>query len=309
MLAGAITTSQFAKALWPGLKEIYNVMYNKYAREFEDFTYKISSDKNREEYLGFVGTGFVAQKPEGSATKFDSMEQGFVRSVVNVSFGLGFVITREARDDNKYIPMSVARTKALARSARVTKETIAANLLNRAFDPLILGADGVNMISSSHLTKAGLTYSNKLATDADLSEASIEQAVTDIGLFFDERGLRIASIATRLIVHPQNQWEACRILESKLQNDTANNAINVLESKSVIRDGYSVNHYLTDAVAWFLVTDITTDMGDGLIYQERIADEFSEDNEFTTDNAQFKYYGRYKYDWVDARGIFGSAGD
>lgn len=304
---GTITTSNFAKGLWPGLNKIYQDMYKMYPEEYMKFTSKVNSEKNREEYLGFVGTGLAAKKPEGSGTKFDSMEQGFVQNVQNVSFGLGFVITREARDDNQYMQIATARTKALARSARITKETVAANMLNRAFNPAYTGADGVQMIASTHLTKAGLTYSNTLATAADLSEAALEQAATDIGLFTDERGLRIATTPSRLVVHSSDQWEACRILDSKLQNDTANNAVNALEYKSAIRNGFDVNHYLTDEDAWFLTTDLT-DMGEGLIYQERLADEFASDNEFTTDNAQFKYYGRYAFSWLDPRGIYGSPG-
>lgn len=304
---GTITTSAFAKALWPGLNKIFNDMYAMYAQQYGGFTYKILSDKNREEYLGFMGTGLAAKKPEGSATRFDSMEQGFVPSVQNVSFGLGYIITREARDDNQYMAIASARTRALARSARITKETVGANMLNRGFDSSFVGADGVELFSTAHVTKRGLTYANELATPADLSEASIEQAVIDISLFTDERGLRIQAQPRKLTVHPQNMFEACRILESKLQNDTANNAVNVLENKNIIPGGYNVNHYLTDEDAWFITTDIT-EMGEGLIYQERIADEFASDNEFTTDNAQFKYYGRYVFDWLDARGGFASPG-
>jgi len=302
-----ITTAQFAKALWPGLQKIFNDMYAMYPEEYNAFTSKVNSDKNREEYLGFSGLGLAARKPEGSPTKFDSMEQGFVPSVLNVNFGLGYVITREARDDNKYMEIATARTKALARSARITKETVGANMLNRGFNSAFTGADGVELFSTAHVTKSGLTFANELATPADLSEAALEQALTDISLFTDERGLRIMSQARKLIVHPTDQWEACRITKSDLQNDTANNAVNALKATGSIPGGYEINHYLTDVDAWFLTTDIT-DMGEGLIYQERIADEFSSDNEFTTDNAQFKYYGRYAFDWLDSRGAFASAG-
>ena len=304
---GTITTSSFAKALWPGLNKIFNDNYAMYDKEYMMFTSKVMSDKNREEYLGFNGLGLAARKPEGSGTKFDSMEQGFVPSIQNVSFGLGFIITREARDDNQYMAVAAARTKALARSARITKETVGANMLNRAFNAQYTGANGQSLISNSQITKAGLTYSNTLATAADLSEAALEQAAIDISLFTDERGLRIMCKPSKLVVAPQNMFEACRILDSKLQNDTANNAVNALEYKSIIKGGFDVNHYLNDPDAWFVTTDIT-DMGEGLIYQERIADEFASDNEFTTDNAQFKYYGRYAFDWLDNRGVYGSPG-
>ena len=306
-MSSPINTSSFAKGLWPGLNKIFNDTYAMYPEEYNAYTSKVNSDKNREEYLGFSGLGLAAKKPEGSGTKFDTMEQGFVPSVQNVSFGLGFIITREARDDNQYAEISAARTKALARSARITKETVGANMLNRAFNGAYTGANGQALISSTQITKSGLTYSNQLATAADLSEAALEQAAIDISEFTDERGLRIQCRPSRLIVAPQNMFEACRILDSKLQNDTANNAINALEYKSVIRNGYDVNHYLTDPDAWYVTTDIT-DMGEGLIYQERLADEFASDNEFTTDNAQFKYYGRYAFDWLDNRGIYGSEG-
>lgn len=301
-----ITTAQFAKALWPGLNKIYQDMYAMYPEEYMDFCSKVMSDKNREEYLGFSGLGLAAKKAEGSATKFDSMEQGFVPSVANVSFGLGFVITREARDDNKYMEIATARTKALARSARITKETVGANMLNRGFNSAYTGADGVELFSSAHVTKTGLTFANELATPADISEAALEQAVIDISQFTDERGLKIRAQARKLIVHPNDQMEACRIVKSDLQNDTANNAVSALKQKGLFQD-YGVNHYLTDVDAWFITTDIT-DMGEGLIYQERLADEFASDNEFTTDNAQFKYYGRYAFDWLDPRGAFASEG-
>jgi phage major head subunit gpT-like protein len=306
-MTGVITTSSFAKALWPGLNKIFQDMYKMYPEEYGDFTYTVKSDKNREEYLGFSGLGLASIKAEGSPTRFDSMEQGFVPQVQNVSFGLGYIITREARDDNQYMQIAAARTRALARSARITKETVGANMVNRGFNPAFVGADGVELFSAAHITKRGLTYSNTLAVAADLSEASLEQAVIDISLFTDERGLRIMAQPRKLVVPPQLQFEACRILDSELQNDTANNAVNALYTKAVVPGGYAVNHYLTDEDQWQLTTDIT-DMGEGLIYQERIKDEFASDNEFTTDNAQFKYYGRYAFDWLDPRGAFASPG-
>jgi len=305
---GTITTSSFAKGLWPGLNKIWGDTYNQYDREYSEFTSLVSSDKVREEYLGFSGLGLAAKKPEGSGTKFDSMEQGFVATGQNVSYGLGFVITREARDDNQYMAIAEARTKELARSARITKETVGANMLNRGFDPAYTGADGVELFSDAHLTKSGLTYSNELAIAADLSEASLEQAAIDISLFTDERGKRIACKPQKLIVPPSLQFEACRILDSELQNDTSNNAINAMMNKQTIPMGYTTNHYLTDDDSWFITTDITTVQDKGLIYQERIADEFAADNDFTTDNAQFKYYGRYTFLWIDPRGAFGSPG-
>ena len=302
-----ISTSSFAKALWPGLNKIFQDNYKMYPKECMEFTSLVKSDKNREEYMGYMGLGLAAVKTQGAATKFQDMEQGFVPNIVNVSYGLGYNITREMRDDNQYQQIASAWTGSLARSARITKETVGANMLNRAFNSSYTGADGLELCSTAHLTKAGATYANELATAADLSEAALESAVNDIALFTDERGLRIMCQPRKLITHTSDQWEACRILDSELQSGTANNDLNALKNKSAIPQGYAANHYLTDTDAWFITTDLT-EAGKGLIYQERIADEFASDNDFTTDNAQFKYYGRYVFDWLDPRGIYGSPG-
>jgi len=302
-----ITNADFAKAIFPGLNDIFQTARNLYPDEYTEFTYKWESDKNREEYLGFVPTGLAAKKPEGQSTKIDAMEQGFVNSVNNVSYGLGFQITREARDDNNYPKIAAARAGALGKSFRVTKETVAANMIDRGYNPAYVGADGVSLFNSAHLTKAGLTQSNTLAVASDLNEAAIEQALTDIGQFEDERGKREMCMGRKLIVPTALQWEACRILDSELQNDTSNNAVNAIKQKSAMPGGYAVNHYLEDSDAWFIVTDVT-EQGEGLIYQERTAMEFTNDSDFLTDNAQFKGYERYAFSWNDWRGAYGSPG-
>jgi len=302
-----ITNNSFAKALWPGLNKIFNTTYDMYPTQYTEFTSTVKSDKNREEYAGFSGLGLAPIKAEGAATQFDTMEQGFVRTVNNTAYSLGYIITREARKDGKYMEIATARTKALARSIRTTKETVAANMLNRAFNNSYTGLDGVEMCSTAHLTKSGRTYQNELTTAADLSEASLEQALIDIGDFTDERGLQIQCQATKLLVPNELQFEACRILESKLRVDTSNNDINAMNKKGSIPD-YAVNNFLTDPDAWFIITDVTSKMGEGLIFQDRESDEFYSDNEFTTQNAQFAVYSRFAFSWIDPRGIYGSAG-
>ena len=302
-----ITNSNFAKAIFPGLKRIWGDTYKMYPEQHLDFCYKHTSDKNREEYLGFSGLGLAAIKGEGAATAYDNMEQGLLSTLNNVSYGLGYQITREARDDGNYMEMATARTKALSRSFRITKETVAANMLNRGFNSSYTGADGVELFSTAHLNKSGSTYSNHPATAADLSEASLEAADIAISGFTDDRGLEIMCQSRKLIIPKELKFEAKRILSSDLQNDTANNATNALKDLNTIAGGYSVNNYLSDVDAWFITTDIT-DMGDGLIYQERVADEFSNDSDFNTDNALFKGYGRYVFGWADPRGCYGSPG-
>jgi hypothetical protein len=301
----AITSGDFAKGLWPGLNSIFNDTYNEYPLECMEIFDSVNSNKAYEERLGFSGLGLAKVKPEGSSVSYDTMQQGFVQRTTNVVYALGYVITREARDDNQYAALGAARSKALARSMKQTKEIVAANILNRAFNNQYTGADGKELCSDQHVTKNGLTYQNELTTAADLSEATLEQMCIDIADLEDERGLKIAVMPRKLVIPRQLMFEAERILKSTLQNDTANNAINALKTKGVLREGYTVNHFLTDANNFWILTDIRGE--DGLIMQKRTGLEFSNDTDFNSDNMKFKAYERYAFDWVDPRCIYGSA--
>jgi hypothetical protein len=65
-----------------------------------------------------------------------------------------------------------------------------------------------------------------------------------------------------------------------------------------------VNHYLTDADAWFIRTDVPN----GMKYFSRRDDEFGMDNDFDTENAKFKASFRASWGWTDPKGLYGSPG-
>ena len=295
------TTSDIAKFLWPGLKAIWSTSYKQYPKECLEIFDTVKSDKQYEEYTGYVGLGLARVKAEGSPIHYDKWNQGFTHRVNNVAFGLGYIITREALRDNQYHKIAAARAKALGRSMAQTQEIVGANVLNRAFNNSYTFADGKELCATDHVTKAGITFKNELTTAADLSEASIEQAINDIAELVDERGLKIAVRGRKLIVHTDNQWEVRRILNSQLQNDTANNATNALRDADL---KWTQNHYLTDSDAWFIKTDVE----DGMIYQNRDPAEFENDTDFNSKNLVFSGYQRYAFSAADVRGIFGSPG-
>jgi hypothetical protein len=149
----------------------------------------------------------------------------------------------------------------------------------------------------------GGTWSNTLATAADISEAALEQAVIDIEGFTDDRGLIIAARPKSLIVPRQLEFEVQRILKADGRVSTDLNDPNVLKMMGSIPT-VVVNHYLTDTDAWFIRTDVP----EGMKYFERDADSFDMDNDFDTDNAKYKARSRYSFGWSDARGIYGSPG-
>ncbi|MBK7469222.1 MAG: Mu-like prophage major head subunit gpT family protein [Saprospiraceae bacterium] len=304
-MSGVITSSSFAKLLWPGLNAIYGKEYNDYAVEWDKLFEKNTSDKAYEEDLGLSSFGLAVVKPEGSPISYDTERQGFTSRYNHVVYALGFIITREIYEDDLYGKVGAQKAKALARSLRQTKEIVAANVYNRAFTAGYTGGDGIVLCSTAHLNVAGGTYSNKIATDADLSEAALEQAVIDIAGYRDDRGLLIAAKPEKLVIPYQLQFEAKRILNADGRVGTDLNDPNVLKQSSIFNQ-VIVNHYLnsTGNDDWFILTNVK----DGLKYFERRGDQFEMDNDFDTENAKFKATARYSFGWSDPRAIYGSQG-
>ena len=301
---GTITTGSFAKALWPGINKWYGLKYNEYKPEWPEIFDKNTSNKAFEEEVGATGYGLAQVKTEGSSISYDDMEQGFVSRYTHITYALGFIITQEMFDDNLYSEIGLRRAQSLAFSIRQTKEVVAANVLNRAFTAAYAGGDGLELCSELHVNKSGGTWSNELDTAADLSDTSLEQACIDIAGFTNDRGLTIKVLPKKLIIPPDLEFEAARILKSIQQPGTANNDINAIRVLGKIPQGYCVNHFLTDTDAFF----IKTDAPEGLKLFQRKPMTFGTDNDFDTTNAKFKSSERYSVGWSDPRGIFGSPG-
>lgn len=299
-----ITTSTFPKSLWPGVNAFFQKSYNEYPVEWDKLFEKYDSRRNYEQDVGRSGMGLLVAKPEGDAITFDTMTQGFTTTYRHTVYALGFIVTQEAMDDDLSDVVAPRKAQELAFSARQTKEVNGANVYNRAFNTSYLGGDGKALLVSDHPNVAGGTWSNILSTASDLSEAALEQACIDISLLKDDRGLTIALVGDRLVIPPQLEFEAARILKTQYRVGTDNNDINALKELGKFRKGALVNHFLTDTDAWF----IRTNAPHGMKYFERKADSFSMDNDWDTENAKFKVYGRYSFGWSDPRGLFGSPG-
>jgi hypothetical protein len=303
-MAGIITTSNHPKALWPGVKKWFGRAYNQYPTEYTDLFDTETSNRNYEELVQITGFGQVPVKQQGAGVAYDTEIQGFTTRVVHVAYALGYIVTHEELQDNLYAEVSKTRATALANSFRQTKETVAANVYNRAFNPAYTGGDGVSLISTAHPNVSGGTYSNKLPVDADLSEASLEDMIILIMGTTDDRGLLINAMPRSLIVPRQEWFNANRILKSIYQPGTGNNDINVLKATNAIPEGIKLNHYLTNPHAWFIRTNVQN----GMMHFVREPLSFTQDNDFDTMNAKAKGYERYSFAWGDPRGLFGSNG-
>lgn len=299
-----ISLSSFAKALKPGVDEWVGGNYSEYDQEYRQIFEVKSSDQNYEEQVMVNGMGLMKVKPEGDTIYYSTMSQGFVKQYRPVVYANGFILTMEEVEDNKYAELAAFRSRELGKSARITKELVHAAVLDRAFTSGYTGGDGKVLCASDHPLGKGGTYSN-LVTAADLSEASLENAVIQLMSFTDEAGKLIKVMPRKLIIPRGEVFNAARILESALQSDTANNNINALKAKGIFPEGYVVNHYLSDADAWFILTD----QAQGLqSFQRRAMTVQNDTADFDTENMKFKVTERYSLGWTDARCIIGSAG-
>lgn len=296
-----VNTGSIAKALQVGVNKFWGMGYDERTPlELTDIFDTESSEKAYEEDVQLVGTGLFPTKAETAPVSYDSIRQGFVKRYNHLAYAMGIIFSQEMLADGQY-ELGLKRAKYLGFSARQTQEIIAANVLNRAFNSSYTGGDTKELCATDHPNISGGTFRNELSTPADFSQAAFEQALIDIDSLLDDRGLQIAVKGKKLIVPKELRFEVARVLESTLEAGTANNDKNVV--KGIMP--YAVNHYLTDADAWFIKTDVM----DGMkrFVREAAAAPVRE-NDFDTRNLKFATFFRESYGWTDPRGIFGSPG-
>ena len=297
----AISRAQLVKELEPGLNALFGLEYKQYVNEAAEIFETENSDRAFEEEVMLAGFANAAVKPEGQGISYDDAQETFTARYTNETIALAFAITEEAIEDNLYDRLASRYTKALARSMANTKQVKGAAVLNNAFSSTYVGGDGVELCATDHPTLAG-TFSNELATAADLNETSLEQALIDIAALTDERGLKIAARGVKMIIPSALQFTAERLMKSKGRTGTADNDINAINNMGAIPEGYVVNHYLTDTSKWFIKTDVPN----GLKHFTRAPLKTSMEGDFDTGNVRYKARERYVFGFSDPRGIFGS---
>lgn len=297
-----INTSSYPKALWEGVKLWWDDAAKDTPLYAPMMFKKETSSKNYEEYVQSVGLGLAVVKPEGTPISFDTMQQGFVTRGTNVAYGLGIITTHEELKDNLYVKLTQKRTIALRRAFHETKNINATNVFNRAFTAAYAGGDGVALLSTAHPNFSAGTWANKLAVDSALSQAAIEDMIILMMQAKDDRGYVQPLMGDKLIVHPNNYFNAERILKTPTAVGTNNRDINPVATMGLLSGGLVSNPYLTATGPWF----ITTNCQDGMIWQEREALQMWEDNDSDTRNFKVGAYERYTFLWANPRGLFGS---
>jgi phage major head subunit gpT-like protein len=278
--------------------------YKTYGEEHKEIYETETSERSFEEETKLSGFSAAPVKNEGSALAYDNAQEAWTARYVHETIAMGFSLTEEAIEDNLYDSLSSRYTKALARAMAYTKQVKAAAILNQGFSGGPTYGDGKTLFATDHPLVSGGTNSNRPTVAADLNETSLEAAVIQIAAWTDERSLLIAAKPRKLVVPPSLQFVAERLLKTELRVSTADNDINALKSMGSIPEGYTVNHYLTDTNAWFLLTDVPN----GLKHFVRTPMQTGMDADFDTGNSRYKARERYSFGVSDPLGAFGSPG-
>lgn len=288
----------FGDLLAPGFRKIFMQEFEEYPSEYEQL-FNINTSNRQYEDDSFVsGFGLIPKKSEGVEMDSDDILQGFSTRYVHDTYALQYRITEEMIEDELY-GIIKKLPAALGRSMRITIETDAANQLNRAFNSAYTGADGKPLCATDHPLLDGSTQKNMLSVPADLTAASLEQALLDIAATTDDRGLLMHLRPAKLVVPPALEWTARKLLNSTLDPDSANNAIN--PAKGALQ--LVVNHYLTDNDAWFILCDRHE-----MNWFWRVKPDHMQSNDFGTGDAKFKVRARWSRGWSMPWGVFGSPG-
>jgi hypothetical protein len=308
----AINRASISKELLPGLNAVFGMEYGEVNNEHEPLYDVENSDRAFEEEVLFTGFGTAPVKGEGASVSYDDAQESYTARYIAETVALAFAVTEEAMEDNLYDTFAKLRARGLARAMANTKQVKAANLFTNGFSDTI--GDGAAFFSAAHPTISDGSQSNLMAA-ADLTEATLETALTSIQKIKDDRGILIGASAISLHI-PVDSWAiADRIMSSPGNTQTSaasgatsggfnSNAVNATRHMGMIPEGYFINRRFTDTDSYFIKTDVPN--GAKMFIRSPLQTKMEPD--FDTGNLRFKARERYSFGVSDWRGYFGSAG-
>jgi hypothetical protein len=304
LAAAPMRSTDFRAVVEPILNEIFDGVYDQRDDEWKQvFTERSGTPRAYHEEPVLYGFGAAPELPDGEPVSYQQGGTLYIKRYTYKVYGLAFAITKVLMEDGDHIRIGKIYSEHLAQSLIETKETLCANILNRAFNGSYTGGDGVALCVTTHPLVNG-TASNLLATAAALSQTSVEQMLIQIRGAVDANGKKIRINPERLVVAPANQFQAEVITKSILRSATANNDLNPIRSMGLLRKETAVMSRLTSATAWYVHTNARR----GLQVMKRRALEKSMEGDFETDSMRYKSTERYIPGWTEWRSLWGTPG-
>ena len=303
-MALPMRSTDFKSIVEPILNEEFDGLYEQRADEWQQFCKEEQgTPRNYHEEPVLYGFGAAPELPDGMPVTYQSGGVLFIQRYIYRVYGLAFALTKVLVEDGDHIKIGQLYARHLAQSMVETKETLCANLLNRAFNASFPIGDGVSFINAAHVLANGATFSN-LLTSAALSQTSVEQGLIAVRNAVDNNGKRIRLNPLKLVVAPANVFQAEVILKSVLRAGTANNDINPVKSMGLLSGGQANVSRLTSVTNWFILTDAPE--GIKLLMRRKL--EKSMEGDFETDSMRYKSTERYVPGITDPRAMWGNVG-
>ena len=303
-MAAPMRSTDFRSIVEPILNECFDGVYDQRADEWSRvFREEDGIPRNYHEEPVLYGFGAAPQLPDGTPVTYQQGGVLFLKRYVYKVYGLAFALTKVLVEDGDHIRIGQVYARHLAQSLVETKELLSANVLNTAFNSSYPGGDGVSLINTAHPIVNG-TFSNQLATSANLSQTSLEQMLIQIRQAVDNNGKKIRLVPRQLIVAPGNIFQAEVLLKSVLRTGNANNDINPIKAIGLLDEGAAVLSRLTSSTGWWVQTDAPE--GFKLLMRRRL--EKTMEGDFETDSMRYKATERYDVGFTDPRAAYGTAG-
>ncbi len=303
-MSAPMRSTDFKAIVEPILNEAFDGVYDQRKDEWKKiYTQRQGIARAYHEEPVMYGFSAAPEMPEGTPVTYQQGGILFVKRYTFRVFGLAYALTKVLQEDGDHIRIGTVYAKHLAQALIETKETLTANILNRSLNPAYLGGDGVSLLNAAHPI-VGTTFSNLLATPAALSQTSLEQMLVQIRKAVNNNGNKIRLEPKKLVISPDNLFQAEVLLKSVLRTGTANNDINPVKSLGMLDADPVIISRLTSPTAWYITTDAPT----GLQLFMRRSLEKSMEGDFETDSVRYKGTERYDAGWTDPRGVYGTGG-
>lgn len=292
MATAGVTSHQWDDAAIRGtVKSAFRATYKESTPVWHDSGFeRDTSDSPYEEFTSYSGIGLAPRKEELQQVAIDVPKQNYTLRVNMLEYAIMIPVSEAALRFLKRGKMKVREfvkpAEMVAESIAQTNEVLAADIFGNAFDSNFVGMDGVSAVSASHKLGRGGTSSNYLGKVA-FSQSSLEAAIIQGNRFPDESGLPIGVKPgqRRLLLPPEYEFEAERILNSTLQSDNANNAVNALKGKNLKT---AINRYLPSTTNWFVINEGEKQ---GLLY---LAETEADARDFGDDRTHTMFFQGYQ---------------
>lgn len=255
-----MTRDTLTEILAPGHFDVILNDIEQWPEEYSMYFKVEDSNKRQETTKSVTGFGLVPDKDEGDDMEFDDALQGYAEEFVHVTYVLGYRVSEELYEDDLYKIINRLPTQ-LSQSFKQTVEVLGAGLLNNGFtdSAAYQGPDGEPLFGDgsllTHPRPDGGTWTNQLATAADLSMDTIELLVELLEGTVDDRGLPGMIRAKTFIVPAEERFNIKELLDPAAMLEkpqTSQRGINPMKGEDL---DYFIGHWLTDPDATFVRAD------------------------------------------------------